>query len=224
MTLCAVFQEDLFMLRSQSYDTNEDTKKKSRWGRKETENHSMAASSYDTPTEKTKSRWGKKESEIRKSDGPSTLRVDNREEAETETGRKKGKSSRQQLEGPQAKVVFHHFSADSAEAVLKVEGESAAPSLNSEWDVMIKVEVGFSVLLFVRNCLNECLTFCFIEFVRRRPQPSRRMIAFCAVGLILACLTLFAYLQLRALILWATSLSVVVRWKGSRQVTVSQRW
>jgi hypothetical protein len=223
MTLCAVFQEDLFMLRSQSYDTNEDTKKKSRWGRKETESHSMAASSYDTPTEKTKSRWGKKESEIRESEGPSTLRVDNREEAETETGRKKGKSSRQQLEGPQAKVVFHHFSADSAEAVLKVEGESAAPSLNSEWDVMIKVEVRFPCCVSFETVSTNASHF-LIEFARRRPRPSRRMIAFCAVGLILACLTLFAYLQLRALILWATSLSVVVRWKGSRQVTVSQRW
>jgi hypothetical protein len=216
-----------------SYDTAEK-KKTSRWGKNkkiETENHSMAASSYDTTTEKSKIRWGKKEKEIEieihESDDQSTVRVDNREEAETETGRKQGKSSRQQLEGPQAKVVFHHFSANSAEDVLKVEGESSAPSLNSEWDVMIKVEVRFTVLLFqtknVRNCLNECLTFCF-GFSRRRPQPSRRMIAFCAVGLILACLTLFAYLQLRALILWATSLSVVVRWQGSRQVTVSQRW
>lgn len=156
------------MLPSQSY---EEEKTKSRWGRKEkveTEDHSMAASSYDT--EKKKRRWGKKEkeTEIRESDDQSTSRVDNREEAETETGRKKGKNSRQQLEGPQAKVVFHQFSAGSAEDVLKVEGESSAPSLNSEWDVMIKVEVRFAMMLFqaknVRICLNECLTVSLLIF------------------------------------------------------------
>jgi hypothetical protein len=163
-TLCAVLQEDLFMSTS-SYDTAE--KKKSRWGGKkekvEAENNSMSPSHDTNATEKKSNRkWGKKgkvetETENREGDW-SPSRVDAREEEEAKTGRKKGKDLRQQLEGPQAKVVFHHFSADSAEDILKVEGESAAPSLNTEYDVMIKVEVRYdAVLLFKTNENRQCL-------------------------------------------------------------------
>jgi hypothetical protein len=123
----------------------------------------MSPESYDTE-EKKKSRWSKKEkvgreeTETRESGNQSTLRADKREEAEAETGRKKGKSPRQQFEGPQAKVVFHQFSADSAEDVLKVEGESTAPSLNSEYDVIIKVEVRLPC------CISKQRTFENVSF------------------------------------------------------------
>jgi hypothetical protein len=189
----------------------------------------MSPSSSDAE-DKKKSRWGKKEkvdkeTETRSIGNQSVSRADEREEADT--GRKREKGPRQQFEGPHAKVVFHQFSADSAEDVLKVEGESTAPSLNYEYDVLIKVEVRYTVLFFKPRTFENVSTRAshfFIEFARRRPRPSRRMIAFCAVGLISACLTQFAYLQLRALILWATSFSVVVKWKGSSRVTGSQRW
>lgn len=112
----------------------------------------MCTASYDTEEKSKKSRWGKKvkvekERTLEIEERSSSL-ADKREEAEAESGRKKGKSPRQQFEGPQAKVVFHHFSADSAEDVLKIEGESGPPPLNSEEDVMIKVEVRCTVLLF----------------------------------------------------------------------------
>jgi hypothetical protein len=147
--------EHLFLSpSSRSYDTAE--KKESRWGKKEkveTENVSISPSNATNATERT-NRWGKKEkvveteTETKKSDW-SPLRVDTREEEEAKASRGKEKGLRQQLAGPQAKVVFHHFSADSAEDVLKVEGESAAPSLNTEYDVMIIVEVRYdTVLLF----------------------------------------------------------------------------
>jgi hypothetical protein len=96
--------------------------------------------------EKKESRFSRKEkveteTEMREKCDQPAVRADEREEAEAETGRKKGNGPRQQFEGPQAKVVFHQFSAVSAEDVLKVEGGSTAPSLNSELDVLIKVEV-----------------------------------------------------------------------------------
>jgi hypothetical protein len=115
-TLWAVLQEDLFMSES----SVKEERKKSRFGKKE----------------KVETETG-----TRESGNQPAAPADEREEVEAERGRKKGKDRRQQFEGPQAKVVFHHFTADSAEDVLKVEGESTAPSLNSELDALIKVEV-----------------------------------------------------------------------------------
>jgi hypothetical protein len=152
-TLWAVFQEDLFMSES---SVTEESKKKSRFfGKKEKvetvtetrESGNQPALRADELTEeKKKSRFGKKEkvqteTEARESGNQPAVRADEREEVEAETGRKKGKDRRQQFEGPQAKVVFHHFTADFAEDVLKVEGENTVPSLNSELDVLIKIEV-----------------------------------------------------------------------------------
>jgi hypothetical protein len=37
---------------------------------------------------------------------------------------------------------------------LKVEGESAAPSLNTEYDVMIKVEVRYDAVLLFQTKKN----------------------------------------------------------------------
>jgi hypothetical protein len=114
-TLLAMFTEDLCLSLGSSTDTDEK-KKKSKWS------------------------WTKRiepEVETRESGNQSTTRADSRDETEAEPDWGKARRS----EGPQAKVVLHKFSANSPEDALKVEGQSTAPSLNSEYDVLVKVEV-----------------------------------------------------------------------------------
>jgi hypothetical protein len=76
-----------------------------------------------------------------RAEGGTQSRLDDSEREDAVRTRRKKKITGQLKAGKHAKVVYRQFSGESARGMLKVEGESSPPTVNSETEVLLRVEV-----------------------------------------------------------------------------------